>query len=250
MTIRVTKDRPPRMTARRVVESTTDSQQLALTAQEAKRAEQEGFTEFEWSEVEDRPPYLVLKADGSLWRREVGIPKDGRKPRDWRYAITNPDRGVPVILWFHRSLAPAPETAAELDEREERKRKAADKAAAEALRKREALRKNPPARTVVMGDTDPVIGAASLRELARRLESAGGVLMVERDGGLTIRAHSANDNVLRLARALTAASATILTLAKRKPGPIDPETLPDAQLTIGGDLLPPSLLGHGEVERR
>jgi hypothetical protein len=238
------------MITKRVVESTTDSQQLALTAQEAKRAEREGLTELDWAEVEERPPYLVLKADGSLWRREVGIPKEGRRPRDWRYAITNPDNGVPVVLWFRRSLAPAPETVAELDRREAEKRKAAERQQAEVKRKREALRKHPPARTLTLGDTDTVIGKATLRELARRLESAGGVLMVERDGGLTVRATSVNDNVLRLGQALTAASETILVLCKRKPGPVDPETLPDGELTIAGDLLPPSLLGHGEVERR
>jgi hypothetical protein len=249
MSIQVPEDRPARMLAKRVVEGTTDSQQLAHTAAEARRAEQEGFTEIEWAEVEERPPYLVM-GDGSLWRREVGIPKDGRRPRDWRYGITNPDNGVPVVLWFHRSLAPAPETVAELDQRGERKRKAAERQLAEVKRKREALRKSPPARTLTLGDADRVLGRATLRELARRLEAAGGVLMVERDGGLTVRVAVVNENVLRLGQALTAASATILSLAKRKPGPIDPESLPDAELTLGGDLLPPSLLGHGEVERR
>jgi hypothetical protein len=51
-------------------------------------------------------------------------------------------------------------------------------------------------------------------------------------------------------QALSRASETILISVKRKPGPVDPEALPDAELTLGGGLLPPDLLGHGEVEGR
>ena len=154
------------------------------------------------------------------------------------------------IIWLRRSLAPAPETVVELERREARKVKAAERQQAEAAKRREALRKNPPARTLTLGDADTVIGTATLRELARRFEAAGGVLMVERDGGLTVRVSSVNDNALRLGQALTTASATILAVVKHKAGPVNPEALPDAQLTLGGDLLLPDLLGAGSVERR
>jgi hypothetical protein len=131
----------------------------------------------------ERPPYLVAE-DGSLWRREPGIPRAGRGTRDFRYAITVPEGGPPGIAWFERSLNP--ETVAELDAKEARRREAAERQAAELRKEREALRKNPPRRTLTLGDTDRALGKATLRELAYRLEAAGGVLMVERDGGLDL----------------------------------------------------------------
>jgi hypothetical protein len=66
----------------------------------------------------------------------------------------------------------------------------------------------------------------------------------------TFRVQVVTDEVMRLAPVLARASETILTLRKRKLGVIDPSTLPDAELTITGDLLPAKLLGHGEVEQR
>jgi hypothetical protein len=90
----------------------------------------------------------------------------------------------------------------------------------------------------------------SLRGLAHQLEQYGGVLVVEKDGGLTVRVTVVDEKVFRLGRALSDAAETILACVKRKPGAVDPESLPDAQLTLGGDLLPPKLLGHGEIEQR
>ena len=74
--------------------------------------------------------------------------------------------------------------------------------------------------------------------------------MVERDGGLTLRVSSINPTTLQLGRVLSDASETILVLVKRKAGPVDPDSLPDAELTLTGDLLPAKLLGHGEIEQR
>lgn len=116
-----------------------------------------------------------------------------------------------------------------------------------------------------MGDEDAVLRAASLRELAHRLERAGGVLFVVRDGSLSIRAaagvlvverddrlsitvEAVNPNVVRLGGVLTRASAVILAAVKHEPGPINPDDLPDAELTVGGGLLPPKLLEQGQVE--
>jgi hypothetical protein len=156
------------------------------------------------------------------------------------------------ITDFHeiRWYAPANVTIDEVLERDRRAQEQADKAAAEEKRRREARRKDPPLRTLTLGDEDRLVGAMSLRELAHRLEATGGVLMIEKDGGLTVRATTVDENMIQFGRALSNASETILACVKHKPGAIDPESLPDAQLTLGGDLLPAKLLGHGQIEQR
>ena len=73
--------------------------------------------------------------------------------------------------------------------------------------------------------------------------------MVEKDGGRTVRVSVVDDTVVRLGRVLSTAAPTILVAVKRKVGAVDPEVLPDAELTLGGDLLPAGLLGHGQWNR-
>ena len=73
------------------------------------------------------------------------------------------------------------------------------------------------------------------------------MLVLEKDGGLTVRASVVSPGVNRLGRVLSGAEATIVAAVKHAPGPSDPDTLPDAQLTLSGDLLPPKLHGHGEA---
>jgi hypothetical protein len=65
-----------------------------------------------------------------------------------------------------------------------------------------------------MGDLTPSLGRATLRELAERLEAAGGVIYVEKDGGLTIRAERVSQSVATIARALHAAETAIRVCAK------------------------------------
>jgi hypothetical protein len=174
----------------------------------------------------------LVAEDGSLWVRQRGIPRAGRNTRDFRYAITMPESGPPGIAWFERSLNP--ETVAELDAKEAQRRKSAERQAAELQKQREALRKNPPRRTLTLGDADRSLGKATLRELALRFERAGGVLVVEGDGGLTFRVQVVTDEVMRVAPVLARASETILALKKRRPGTIDPSTLPDARCRYAG----------------
>jgi hypothetical protein len=235
---------PMRIYTSTLHEATAQQGLLAEKSQEIQRAQREGFAEIRWDDAEVRGRYLAL-SDGSLWRRERGIPREGRKPRDWRYVITHPPEGVAVgIAWYRRSLAPEPETVAELDERERRRDEAAERQRRELEKRWRALRKDPPKRVLTIGDESPMWSGATLRVLAQRLQAAGGVLVVEPDGGLTVRAEVVSDQVIRLGGLLSRAAPTIVALARRKPGAIDPDTLPDAQITIGGDLLPAGLVGR------
>lgn len=189
--------------------------------------------------------YLVDVDSRELWRHAEGEPKAGRDVEQDAFGLTDPPHFG--IRWYRR----APVTLDELLEKDRHAQERAAKAAADELQRRAEQRKHPPARTLTLGDEDRLVGKMSLRQLAVRFEQlAGGVIMVEKDGGLTLRVTSVNENALRLGRALTAASETILVLVRRKAGPVDPDSLPDAELTLGGDLLPGKLLGHGEIEQR
>jgi hypothetical protein len=137
-------------------------------------------------------------------------------------------------------------SVAELERREGRRRKVAEAQEAEWAKERQERRQDPPERVLTLADATPALGRASLRELARRLEAAGGVLVVERDGGLTVRVKVVSEQAVRVGQALSLASETILTLVKRKPGAIDPEALPDAQLTLSGDPVPAALRGRSK----
>jgi hypothetical protein len=113
------------------------------------------------------------------------------------------------------------------------------------VRTREELRENPPARVVTLEDAEPHLRPLTLRALAERLERSGAVLVVERDRTLTIRAARPSETTVRLGRLLHAAAPALLASVKGA-GPIDPATLPDDELTLGGELLPSKLVGRAQ----
>jgi hypothetical protein len=147
------------------------------TAREVEQAKRQGFLEIEWDQVEERSGYLVL-GDGSLWRRQPGIPAEGRKPRDHRYAITVPETGPAGIAWYQRALHPEPETLDELLEREERKRRAIEAQRVAHGKQRERLRKR--AQPVTVAHFEPGL-PPTLRAMVEHVDAIGG--KVEVSGG-------------------------------------------------------------------
>jgi hypothetical protein len=212
-----------------------ESIKLERLSAELLELERDGFHRLDAAELERRGRYLV-DPHGQLWRHQEGVPPE-RHRLEWAYAVVDHN-----VVWYRRSESPA--TVAELDRIADEQRQTVLQQQAEETARREARRRNPSERAVTMGDLTPNLGRATLRELAERLEAAGGVLYFEKDGGLTIRAERVGPNVAAIARALYAAEVAIRVCAKRTAGPVSPDDLPDQELLPNGSLLPAGLTGR------
>lgn len=218
---------------------TADAQRL--------RAARELAPEVAWDDLAPAAGGRLLadRATGNLFERMPGDPlvSPYANPRQFgEVALFTVEPSGAVVL-LRRPSASRPQSLEELDRLAAEQRRTVLQQQAEQAAEREARRANPPARTLTVGDAERNLGTATLRELAHRLEAAGGVLVVEQGGGVTIRAERPNESALVIGRVLSGAAETIRSCVKR-PGPVDPEALPDVQLTLAGELLPAKLEGR------
>ena len=194
-----------------------------------------GYTELRLDELETVKGGLwFIAPDGGVWVRAEGELPDGRTAGRDAFALAGDGRP----LWFRLAASEGgPATRAELEGREERKRQAYERQKTESAGKLAKLLKDPPARVVTLGDESRALGGATLRQLGERLAAAGAVIVIEKGGGVTVRAASGgNEHIARLARAVVEAREAIVA-AVGGTGPVDPKSLPDQQVAIGGHLL-------------
>ena len=183
-------------------------------------------------------PFLTIPESDAVWKRLHGKP--GGDYRPGRDVIVMERNGA---YWFIGPAGPdVPATVAELEERAAKRAEAVEAQAAERDERRKALRRHPPSRVVVLGDSSPgVVGALTLRGVAEKLENLGAVIEVLASV-VYVRASVMSEAVNPLADAVYRASAVVVATAKRE-GIVPPERLPDAQVTAAGGLVPNDLEG-------
>lgn len=144
--------------------------------------------EIPWRELEARGSFLVDTGSGRLYERIAGDPlvSPHAQPHEFgEVALFTVEPSGSVVL-LCRPDATRPQSLAELDRIAQEQRETVLQQQAEQAAEREARRANPPARTLTIGDGERNLGTATLRELARRLEQSGGVLVVEQGGGANL----------------------------------------------------------------
>jgi hypothetical protein len=210
---------------------------LAEVSREIHQARGQGFTEMAWDEVEQRPRY-VIAPDGSLWRRERGIPALGRTVEDFRFMVTEPLEGAVLgIIWLRRVVAPEPTTRAELDQRERERERAAEAQRAERAKQLERLRQSAEPVTVRLFDKGLPLTLRAMVErvgtLGGRIEAVGGRVVVSLPPG----ERGTGKLGARIATQLYRAEAELLA-TRKSDGPISAAKVPDRPLLPSGRVLP------------
>jgi hypothetical protein len=215
----------------------------AQASAEVTRLHREGFEELVLASVGRG---LFADANGNLWRRQHGEPRDGRRPLDHGFVIAGDGRPA----WFSRPEFGQIRTASELEARDKQRAEAV----AEQTKTREALlaaSAKKASRVLTYRDLRGGVGPGSLAEAAEAIRAEGGrldvangrlfVVMPTRDP-ITDSFRVDDGRATGAARLLYAAEEVVVgCLTGKKP-------LPDAELTPAGALIPAKYRNHRRAE--
>jgi hypothetical protein len=211
---------------------------------EVARFRREGFEELALTPTSRRD--LFADGNGHLWRRQLGEPRDGRRPLDHGFVIAGGGRPA----WYARPEFGQIRTVAELEARDKERAEAAE----EQTKTREALlaaSAKKASRVLSYRDLQGGAGPGTLAEAAEAIRAEGGrldvangrlfVVLPNRDP-ITDSFRVDDGRATGAARLLYAAEPIVVeALTKKKP-------LPDGELTAAGALIPAKYQNHRRAE--